>query len=49
MAFSGNQITRLGLCASTRGLYGSFAGKAEAALSAFIQYIGLQIGMRIGL
>lgn len=28
MAFSGSQITRLGLSAITRGLYGSFAGKA---------------------
>lgn len=30
MAFSGTQITRLGLIAIPRGLYGSFAGKAEA-------------------
>jgi len=29
MAYSGAQITRLGLSALARGLYGSFAGKAE--------------------
>ncbi len=29
MAFSGSQITRLGLYGGTRQLYGSFAGKAE--------------------
>lgn len=28
MAYSGSQITRLGLSATPRGLYGSFAGKA---------------------
>lgn len=30
MAFSGSQITRLGLYGGPRGLYGSFAGKTEA-------------------
>ena len=30
MAYSGSQITRLGISAFARGLYGSFAGKAEA-------------------
>ena len=30
MAFSGSQITRLGLYGATRGLYGSFAGKTES-------------------
>lgn len=29
MAYSGSQITRLGLLGIPRGLYGSFAGKAE--------------------
>lgn len=30
MAFSGSQITRLGLYGGPRGLYGLFAGKTEA-------------------
>lgn len=33
MAFSGFQKTRLGLAAFARGLYGSFAGKAEKVVS----------------
>lgn len=32
MSFSGSQITRLGLGGIPRGLYGSFVGKAPAAL-----------------
>ena len=38
MAFSGNQLTRLGAYSGSRGLYGSFAGKAftEAAVSLFV-------------
>ena len=34
MAFSGSQITRLGLAAITRALYGAFTGKTAAGLSA---------------
>lgn len=30
MAYSGTQVTRLGLHGGARELYGSFAGKAEA-------------------
>ena len=38
MAFSGTQITRLGLYGGPRGLYGSFAGKEfnEAVVSQFV-------------
>lgn len=32
MAFSGSQITRLGLYGGPRGLYGSFVGKTEAVV-----------------
>ncbi len=34
MAYSGSQLTRLGLYGGTRGLYGSFAGKVENENSA---------------
>lgn len=34
MAFSGSQITRLGLSGISRALYGSFAGKAEKVITA---------------
>jgi hypothetical protein len=34
MAYSGSQITRLGISAFARGLYGSFAGKATAVTTA---------------
>ena len=33
MAYSGSQVTRLGLSATTRGLYASFAGKVPADVS----------------
>jgi hypothetical protein len=32
MAFSGSQVTRMGLYGGSRGLYGSFVGKAAAQL-----------------
>ncbi len=34
MAFSGSQQTRLGMYGGPRAPYGSFAGKAEAEVSA---------------
>jgi len=45
MAFSGTQYTRQGLSATSRSLYGSFAGKAAATPSVSIvaQVIQLQM------
>lgn len=40
MAFSGSQITRLGVSGVPRGLYGSFAGKAAAAAEAINRVVG---------
>lgn len=47
MAFSGSQLTRLGLYGGPRGLYGSFAGKAAAiqdTTKAALRYLSLDIG-----
>ncbi len=38
MAFSGSQITRLGLYGGPRGLYGSFAGKAVGAVTIYVAF-----------
>ena len=41
MAFSGNQVTRLGLYGGPRGLYGSFANKVAAVLK-FVKHQGFR-------
>lgn len=49
MAYSGTQVTRLGLYGGPRGRYGSFAGKAAAVVSALSGYRGNNVGLQIGL
>ncbi len=50
MAFSGSQVTRLGLYGGSRGLYGSFAGKTAAVAPTFVPNVGFRqnVGKMIG-
>lgn len=43
MAFSGTQITRLGLSGISRGLYGSFSGKLAAAITDYLLIVEDQV------
>lgn len=48
MAFSGNQKTRLGPCGGPRSRYGSFVGKALAAVvSEIVNNLSIWYGMTI--
>lgn len=50
MAFSGDQLTRLGLSGVPRQLYGSFAGKAATVIAEGIEFsLGDQMQMQFSL